>query len=266
MLARIGVDNCGVMRINPRKRESIMTQARLFTVAIVFAMMSAGTIAFAQTHPSPQVQSPTDTSQGMGGMSRGGMGMMGMGRGGMPMMGMGGQGGMGQGCMGMMGRMMGMDMMEMGAGQGGAAQTDPSHTATPSTPAAKQQAMQMPMGPGMMGPGKGIGGSPMGMSGVDRVEGRIAFLRAELKITEQQTAVFNEFADAVRAGAKRHNEMRQHRMSAAPTGMAARLEEHERLLNARLESTRAIRVAVGRLQAGLTDEQRRTLDELVFFL
>ena len=53
------------------------------------------------------------------------------------------------------------------------------------------QSMRM-MGPGMMG---------MGM--IERVEGRIAFLRAELKITDAQTNAWNAFADALRANSQK---------------------------------------------------------------
>jgi hypothetical protein len=257
--------------MNAEPLEYVMHKTKTFIVAATLVTIGAGAVAFAQTQPAPQAQ-PTAPGSGAT-MGSGGMGMMGMGQGGMGMMGMGGMrqggmgqggmssGGMGSGGMGMMGSMMGMEMMEMGAmGQGVAPQ------AQPGTQPGMQMPMSRPMGPGTMGPGTmGMGRGSMGMGAgmVDRVEGRIAFLRAELKITDQQTAPFNEFADALRAGAKRHNEMRQHMMTAPTTSMAARLEEHERLLNARLESTRAVRGALGRLQAVLSEEQRRTLDELV---
>ena len=54
----------------------------------------------------------------------------------------------------------------------------------------------------MMGPGMG------GMATIDRVEGRIAFLRAELKITDAQAGAWNTFADALRANAKKLGEVR----------------------------------------------------------
>ncbi len=244
-----------------------MHKTKTFIAAAMLVTIGAGAVAFAQTQPAPQAQpaAPGSPSQGAT-MGPGGMGMMGMGQGGMGMMGMGGMrqgyagpGGMGPGGMGMMGNMMGMEMMEMGAmGQGVAPQAQPGYQP------GMQMPMSRPMGPATMGMGRGPMGMRAGM--VDRVEGRIAFLRAELKITDQQTTAFNEFADALRAGAKRHNEMRQHMMTATTSGMTARLEEHERLLNARLESTRAVRVAMGRLQAVLTEEQRRTFDEVVGFL
>ena len=92
----------------------------------------------------------------------------------------------------------------------------------------------------MMGPGIG------GMATIDRVEGRIAFLRAELKITDAQANTWNAFADALRANAKKLGEVRASMMGKpgemqqpAPT-MADRLDRQEWLL-ARL-STRAMRL------------------------
>ena len=52
----------------------------------------------------------------------------------------------------------------------------------------------------MMGPGSG-------MSTIDHIEGRIAFLRAELKITDAQMSAWNAFADALRANARKLGEV-----------------------------------------------------------
>ena len=41
---------------------------------------------------------------------------------------------------------------------------------------------------------------------LDRIEGRLAFLKTELKITEAQTAAWNQLADVIRTAAKHHNE------------------------------------------------------------
>src|SRR6266702_525697 len=46
--------------------------------------------------------------------------------------------------------------------------------------------------------GTGMGG----MATIDHVEGRIAFLWTELKITDAQTGAWNAFADALRTNAK----------------------------------------------------------------
>lgn len=229
-----------------------MTQLQAILAVSMIGFLAMGQPVAAQTQ-----QQPPQTSPG-GAQNQAGMGM-GKGQMGMGMMGMGGmragsasQGSMTQGGMGMMSRMMGMDMMEMGQ--------SPAPQMQPNT----QPGMQMPMGPGTMATGR----SPMQADSgtVDRVEGRIAFLRTELKVTDQQSGAWNEFADALRTGAKRHNEMRQHMASAPMASMSARLEEHERLLNARLESTRSIRATLTRLRETLTDEQKRTLDELVIML
>ncbi|HSA67689.1 MAG TPA: Spy/CpxP family protein refolding chaperone [Methyloceanibacter sp.] len=58
-------------------------------------------------------------------------------------------------------------------------------------------------GHGMMG-GMGMGGGPAAMCGrmTSHVEGRIAFLKAELKITPEQEALWNDYANAVRDNAK----------------------------------------------------------------
>jgi hypothetical protein len=52
----------------------------------------------------------------------------------------------------------------------------------------------------------------MGMMGMaDHIEGRIAFLKAELKITDTQLTQWNEFADVLRANARNTTaELQQH--------------------------------------------------------
>jgi hypothetical protein len=67
--------------------------------------------------------------------------------------------------------------------------------------------MGMMQAMGMMGPGMG------GMATIDRVEGRIAFLRAELKITDAQASAWNGFADALRANARKLAEVRASMMA-----------------------------------------------------
>jgi hypothetical protein len=116
---------------------------------------------------------------------------------------------------------------------------DPHHppqTAT-SAPAQATPAPAQPGGSGgvpmmnmmnMMGGTNMMGAMPMasmmgmmqmvrmmgpGMASIDRVEGRIAFLRTELKITEAQTSAWNGFADALRANAKKLGEARGSMMS-----------------------------------------------------
>jgi len=112
----------------------------------------------------------------------------------------------------------------------------------------------------MMGPG---------MVAMDRIEGRIAFLRAELNITEAQASAWSAFADAMRANAKKLAEARASMMpqpgagqQQAPT-IAERLDQQERWLLARLEGTRALKSAVTNLYGTLSEDQKKTANELL---
>jgi hypothetical protein len=118
----------------------------------------------------------------------------------------------------------------------------------------------------MMGPtGPGMGG----MATIDRVEGRIAFLRTELDITDAQSTVWNAFAEALRANAKKLGEVRASMMAQPSAGqqqaptMADSLELQERWLLARLEGTRTIKVAFTDLYGALSDDQKKTANELL---
>ena len=116
---------------------------------------------------------------------------------------------------------------------------------------------------GMMGPGSA------GMGTVDRVEGRIAFLRAELKITDAQASVWNAFADALRTNAKKLGEARASMMPQAGAGqpqaptLADRLDVQERWLVARLEGTRTIKATFTSLYGTLSDDQKKTANEFL---
>lgn len=117
----------------------------------------------------------------------------------------------------------------------------------------------------MMGMGQS-GGGMAGMATIDHVEGRIAFLRTELKITDAQTAAWNAFADALRANAKALGEVRASMMAqpgTAPQILADRLTLQEKWLAARLEGTRAIKSALTNLAATFSDEQKKTADVIL---
>src|SRR6516162_8590072 len=58
----------------------------------------------------------------------------------------------------------------------------------------------------------------LGMAAIDRIEGRIAFLRAELNITEAQASAWNAFADAMRTNAKKLAEVRASMMPQSDAG------------------------------------------------
>ena len=114
-----------------------------------------------------------------------------------------------------------------------------------------------------------MGDSPASMGMIDHVEGRIAFLRTELKITDAQANAWNAFADALRTNAKKLGEVRGSMMShmgagqqRAPT-LAEQLSLQEQWLVARLEGTRALKSAFTNLDGMLSDEQKKTANELL---
>lgn len=115
----------------------------------------------------------------------------------------------------------------------------------------------------LTGPGMG------GMATIERVEGRIAFLRTELKITDAQATAWNGFAEALRANAKKLGEVRASMMAQPSAGqqqaptMADRLDLQERWLLARFEGTRTIKGAFTILYGALSDDQKKTANELL---
>lgn len=97
----------------------------------------------------------------------------------------------------------------------------------------------------------------------DYIEGRIAFMHAELRITDSQMAAWTEFANVLRANAKRSAEAHGAKGQQATATTADRLDEQERRLAARLEGVRALKAAYGKLYAVLDDKQKKTADELM---
>jgi hypothetical protein len=145
-----------------------------------------------------------------------------------------------------------------------------SAPAQPTPPAAQagtagQQGMMgnMPM-MNKMG-----GGGPASMAMIDRVEGRIAFLRTELKVTDTQANAWNAFADALRTNAKKLGDVRASMMSQMGAGqqqsptLGERLNLQEQWLAVRLEGTRSIKSAFTSLYGVLSDEQKTTANELL---
>lgn len=114
---------------------------------------------------------------------------------------------------------------------------------------------------GMAPQGMDVAVMPM----TDHVEGRIAFLRAELKITDAQAGAWDDFANALRLQATKLAEARRTigDVGAQPAGFDRRLAIQETLLSARLEGVRAIKATYGHLTDALTPEQRKAADELL---
>lgn len=157
---------------------------------------------------------------------------------------------------------------------GAAAESNPVPAPQPSTQSpASMMGSGNPM-MGMMGSGTpmmsgmmqmmmgSVGNAGMGgMATIDRVEGRIAFLKTELKITDAQSETWNAFADVLRNNSKKLGELRA---SMDPQALLVdRLAWQEKWLTARAEDTRAIRNAYTDLAARLSDEQKKSAEQLL---
>jgi hypothetical protein len=123
------------------------------------------------------------------------------------------------------------------------------------------------MGAGGMGHGMMMGGPGQGMcmAMAGHIDGRLAYIKAELKITEAQEALWKSYAAVARENANamlgRCNKMM------GPGGTAAaslpeRLDEHEQLMAAHLDAVRALDKALKPLYAALSDSQKQTADQL----
>lgn len=136
---------------------------------------------------------------------------------------------------------------------------------------AQQQPGQMRgrgpmMGGGMMGQGPMMGGGMMmGGGPAQFVEGRIAFLRAELGITSDQEGAWDAYEAALRQSAQQmqawHDQMNDG--AAMPDSLPERLAMMETMMASRLESLRIVSEATGPLYDALTDDQKAIADSLM---
>ena len=141
-----------------------------------------------------------------------------------------------------------------------AAETEAEHQ--PASSAAMPGCMMpeaegsMPMMRMMMGQGV------MSMM-AKHIEGRLAFLKTELKITDAQLPLWNAFAQAMRddstVQAMPHPMMEMNKATTLPDKIAAR----ETMLAARLEALRKLKAAADPLYAALTADQKKTADDIL---
>jgi LTXXQ motif family protein len=135
------------------------------------------------------------------------------------------------------------------------------------------------MGPGMMGQGMGRGGM-MGMMGggcpmmgmmMGRngpasafAEGRTAFIKAELAITDAQKSVWDAYATALRKNLESMQTMHNTVMSASsPATPVERLDLHISAMESRLQSLKEVKPALSALYAALSADQKKTADDLL---
>ena len=132
-------------------------------------------------------------------------------------------------------------------------------------------------GPGMMGPGGPGAGSGMmygyrqnwsefGNLTIERVEGRLAFLKTELKISDGQLPAWNAFADAVRVNATTMHVERRYMSGrvGADVSRPDRLAAQANAFAAHAEEMAKLKAALDPLYSSLSAEQKKTADEIVF--
>jgi hypothetical protein len=124
--------------------------------------------------------------------------------------------------------------------------------------------MQMRMGMGSMIHMLGLAELRPGQQ-IEFSEGRLAFLKAELRITDAQSRAWDAFAAAMRENAAKLNAAYAvaDREAFAKLNPAERLAWHEKALGARLDAAKSARAAFEPLYAALSDAQKQTLDRLV---
>jgi len=111
---------------------------------------------------------------------------------------------------------------------------------------------------------------PMGqMMSPDHVEGRIAFLRTELNVTDAQQSLWQAVADALRANASAAKDMMAGMGGAMmPSDVESvsplqSIEHHERMLSTRLDSLRKLKAALKPFYATLNHAQKSVADKLL---
>ena len=118
----------------------------------------------------------------------------------------------------------------------------------------------------MMGvPFQSMGVPSTAVGFADHLEGRIAFVKAELKITDAQMSKWDAFADALRKmGAEWRRQHAEAKSTQPPaTDLPSRVSSQEKLLQWRLEALRREKEPLLALYAVLDVEQKRVADQLM---
>jgi hypothetical protein len=96
------------------------------------------------------------------------------------------------------------------------------------------------------------------------IEGRIAFLRTELKLTPQQQPLFDKLADEMRATAKAMTDRRAAMQTAdhRPLSSLERLERRSAMMKVAAADSDRFLTAYKPFYESLTDAQKKTADQL----
>jgi hypothetical protein len=120
----------------------------------------------------------------------------------------------------------------------------------------------------MMGSGMGAMMRKMTCGFAEHLDGRLAYLKAELKLTDAQQGAWNTFADAYRAAAQQAQQKCAAREAAASSGDHAThhgVIEHltmmEHHMSDHLDIVRSLKSAIEPFMATLNDEQKKTAEQ-----
>ena len=104
---------------------------------------------------------------------------------------------------------------------------------------------------------------------IDRVDGRLAYMKAELKITPEQSGAWDDFANALKSAAAAHNETVRSEVDEFRSGKLFEQSLPERLtwqisqLESRLAQAKAVKAATDKLYVVLSEEQKVAADDIV---
>lgn len=145
----------------------------------------------------------------------------------------------------------------------------PEGPAQTATPAREMPKSSMPVG-GMMG-GMMQGGGMMRMmencpmmGGAAHAEGRIAFLKAELAITDQQKEAWETYAAAIKKNLEGMKSTRETMMKVMRAkSPVERLDAHIAAMESRVTALKELKPALTALYDTLSDEQKKKADGLL---
>jgi hypothetical protein len=96
------------------------------------------------------------------------------------------------------------------------------------------------------------------------VEGRLAYIKTALGITDEQAAAWNSYADASRANSQSMQETRKGMHEKMQNGSALdRMQSRIAMMEARLDALKKIQPATEALYKTLTPEQQKKADHLL---
>jgi hypothetical protein len=119
------------------------------------------------------------------------------------------------------------------------------------------------MGAGRRGSMKGMGHRMMMHSG-PMMEARLAYIKADLEVTEAQLPAWEGYADAIRARRRTMGAMREEMMKAQEGGSALqRMDARIKAMQTKLDAMKTLKAPTEALYAVLSDKQKKKADELL---